>query len=115
MKSNSLSSFAVMNVEKGEEIAGMWVTPHLDGIGIYKLIAKKKADGTCEWAHFVQRDNGVKEKVTRGTLEDPGRLSDVLEAFNRALHTAFGTGVTFQHADTDVYTLDGKKASPTRH
>jgi len=106
---------AVMNVDKGEKIAGAWITPHLEGIGVYKIIAKKKADGTCEWAHFVQRDNGVKEKVTRGTLESPDRLPDLVEAHNRGLHTAFGPGISFQRADADVYTLDGKKAPPAIH
>ncbi len=104
-----------MSLEEGEEIAGMWVTPHLEGIGIYKLIAKKKADGTCEWAHFVQRDNGIRENVIRGTLENAGRLAEVLQVFNNALHTAFGPGVSFQQAGADVYTLDGKPAPPIKH
>lgn len=106
---------AVMGVDEGEEIAGAWVTPHVPQIGIYKLLAKKKADGTCEWAHFVQRDNGLKEKVYRGTVENEERLKDVVAAINSALHTAYGPGIQLQVADADVYTLDGKKDSGIVH
>ena len=103
-----LAAQAVMNVEKGEEIAGMWITPHVPQIGIYKLLAKKKQDGTCEWAHFVQRDDGRKEKVYRGTVENVGRLVDVVAALNRALHTAYGPLVNLGPADSDRVMLDGK-------
>jgi len=41
-----------MNIDEGEEIAGMWVTPHIPQIGIYKLLAKKKKDGTVRF--FIQ-------------------------------------------------------------
>lgn len=54
---------ALMSVSKGEKIAGMWTTPTIPGIGFYKLLAKRCADGTCEWVHFVQRPNGDKDKV----------------------------------------------------
>ena len=39
---------AVMNVEKGEEIIGTWITPQIPQIGFYMLLAKKKKDGACE-------------------------------------------------------------------
>ena len=65
-----LAAQAMMNVEKGETIVGGWVTPHIPGAGIYKILAKKRPDGACEWAHFTQRDNGLKENVTRGTVEN---------------------------------------------
>src|SRR3970040_2373256 len=84
-----LAAQAVMNVEQGEAVAGAWITPHVPQIGVYKLLAKKKADGTCEWAHFVQRDDGRKEKVYRGTVENEERLNDVVKAINNALHTAY--------------------------
>ena len=106
---------AIMSVDDGEEIAGAWVTPHLPQIGIYKLLAKKKKDGACEWAHFVQRDNGAKEKVYRGTVENVGRLTDVVATINKALRTAYGPNVQLQKADADVYTLDGKKDSGIVH
>lgn len=108
-----LAAQAVMNVEKGEAIAGMWITPHVPQIGIYKLLAKKKKDGTCEWAHFVQRDDGRKEKVYRGTVENEGRLADVVAAINSALHTAYGPLVNLGPADSDMYTLDGKNMPKT--
>jgi len=104
-----------MSVAEGEEIAGAWVAPHVPQIGIYKLLAKKKKDGTCEWAHFVQRDNGLKEKVYRGTVENEERLKDVLTALNNALRTAYGPNIQLQTADADVYTLDGKKDSGIVH
>ena len=102
---------AVMNVEKGEEIAGIWLTASVPQIGIYKLLVKRKPDGTCEWAHFVQRANGLKEKVYRGTVESPERLDDVVEALNSALRTAYGPTIRLQPADYDMYALDGKKIS----
>lgn len=104
-----------MNVEKGEEIAGMWATPHIPQIGIYKLLAKKKTDGTVEWANFVQRDDGRKENIYRGTVENEARLADVVSAINNALHTAYGQRVSLNPADADVYSLDGKKAPPAIH
>jgi DNA-binding PadR family transcriptional regulator len=110
-----LAAQAVMNVDKGEEIAGAWVTPHVPQIGIYKLLAKKKKDGACEWAHFVQRDNGLKEKVYRGTVENAERLKDVVAAINSALRTTYGPNIQLQVADADVYTLDGKKDSGIVH
>ncbi len=64
-----LSQMAVMNVDKGEEIVGGWATPHIPQVGVYKLLAKKRKDGAIEWAHFVQRDNGAREKVYRGDVE----------------------------------------------
>ena len=108
-----LAAQALMNVEKGEEIAGAWVTPTVPGIGFYKLLAKKKKDGTCEWVHFVQRADGTKDSVYRGTVENQKRLNDVVDAINSALNTAYGPIVRLQIADYDMYTLDGKKAPDT--
>ena len=110
-----LSKLAVMNVDEGEEVLGGYVTPHIPGTGVYKILAKKKKDGTCEWAHFVQRDDGRKEKVYRGTVENEARLADVVAAFNSALNTAYGPTVRFAPADSDMYTLDGKQVSGTKH
>ena len=56
---------AVMNVDEGEEIVGGWAAPRIPQVGIYKLLAKKKKNNMIEWAHFVQRDNGLREKVPR--------------------------------------------------
>ncbi len=112
MKTN-LSKMAVMNIEKNEELVGGWATPHIPQVGTYKLLAKKKMDGTIEWAHFVQRDNGMKEKVMRGTVNTLEEFEIVNDTVNNNLRRIFG--VTMQAAAYDVRTLDGKKASDTKH
>ena len=106
---------AIMNIEKGEEIFGGWVTPPIPEVGIYKLLAKKKADQTVEWAHFVQRDDGQKERLYRGTVEDANRLLDVIQAINNSLHKAYGAEISLHPAEADVYSLTGQKASKTIH
>ena len=109
-----LSKLAVMNVEEGEEVLGAYVTPHVPQIGIYKLLAKKKKDGTCEWAHFVQREDGRKENVYRGEVENETQLADVVDGINAALRKTFGPTISLRPADSDMYTLDGKQVPPTR-
>ena len=111
MKS-SLSQLAVMNVEKGEEIVGGWATPHIPQVGVYKLLAKKRKDGVIEWAHFIQRDNRLKDRVMRGEANSREQLDIVLEVANKNLLKLFG--VTLQATDYDMYTLDGKKTSDTK-
>jgi hypothetical protein len=112
MKSH-LSQMAVMNVNKGEEIVGGWATAHIPQVGIYKLLAKKRKDGVIEWAHFIQRDNGLKERVMRGEVNSRGELNKVISIANKNLSKLFG--VTLQTVDYNMYTLDGKKASDTKH
>lgn len=112
-KPNSLKQMAVMNVDKGEEIVGGWASAHIPQVGIYKLLAKKRVDGVIEWAHFVQRDSGSKEKVYRGEVESREKLDEVLEVMNKHLQRVFGT--TMKAADYDMYTLDGKSTSSTKH
>ena len=113
-KGVSLRQVAVMTIDDGEEILPSYVTPHIPQIGIYKLLAKKKKDGKCEWAHFVQRDDGRKENVYRGEVENEAQLADVIAAINSALNTAYGPTIRLHHADSDMYTLDGKQVPPTR-
>jgi hypothetical protein len=113
-KGVSLRQVAVMTIDDGEEILPSYVTSHIPQIGIYKLLVKKKIDGTCEWANFVQRDDGRKEKVYRGEVENEARVTDVIAAINSALNTAYGPTIRLQPADTDMYTLDGKQVPPTR-
>jgi hypothetical protein len=112
MKSN-LAQMAVMTVDEGEEILPGWVTAHIPQVGIYKLMAKKKTDNTIEWAHFVQRDNGLKEKVMRGTVNSLAEFEVVIDTVNKNLGKIFG--VTMQPADYDIQTLDGRKTSETIH
>ena len=103
-----LSQMAVMNVDKGEEIVGGWATLRISQIGIYKLLAKKRKDGVIEWAHFIQRDDGTKDRVLRGEVHSREQLDEVIEIANRNLKKLFG--VVLQTTDYDMYTLDGKKA-----
>ncbi len=109
-----LRQVAVMNVDEGEEVLGGYVTPHIPQIGIYKLLAKKRKDGKCEWAHFVQRDDGRKENVYRGEVENEAGLADVVEGINAALQKVYGPTISLRPADSNMYTLDGKQAPPTR-
>jgi len=98
---------ALMQIEPGEEIAGGWVTPHIPQVGIYKLIAKRKKDGSVAWVHFVQRDDGRKENVYRGNVNDVAQLAQVVTALNNALRTAYGPGVQLLPAEADIYLPDG--------
>jgi hypothetical protein len=108
-----LSRAAVLSIEKGEEIFGGWATGAIPQVGIYKLVAKKKADGTIEWAHFVQRDSGVKEKVLRGVVKTREEFSLVKDAIEGNLRRIFG--VTLQAAGYDIGTPNGKTATGTMH
>jgi hypothetical protein len=103
---------AVMNVDKGEQIVGGWASAHIPQVGVYKLLAKKRADGLFEWAHFVQRDNGSKEKVYRGEVESFEKLDEVLEIMNGQLKRVFG--ITMKAADYDMYAPGGKNTSSTK-
>jgi len=102
-----------MNVDKGEEIAGLWATPQIPQIGVYKLIVKKRTDGIYEWVHFQHRLDGTRKVVFRGELEAKTRIADVLEATNKTLLKIYG--VTMSLADADISTLDGRKSSDTVH
>ncbi len=82
----------IMNIEKGEEIVGAWIRPGIPEVGLYKLLAKKKVDGTCEWAHFVERTSGAKERLYTGTTKDQDEISKVLDIMNCNLRRAFGPG-----------------------
>ncbi|MCC6298300.1 MAG: hypothetical protein IT314_03310 [Anaerolineales bacterium] len=110
MKQPSLREMAVMTIDEGEEIAGAWITPYIPEVGMYKLLAKKKKDGTYAWAHFIQRLNGNKEILFRGEAKDLAQLNEVLEVANGKLQAIFR--VTLQPADADMYTLDGKSPPP---
>lgn len=108
-----LSQTAVMNVDEGEEIVGGWATARIPEVGIYKLVAKKRKNGRIEWAHFIQRDNGARERVMRGEVVSPEELQIVIEAANRNLQKFFG--VFMQPVDYDMYAAGGRKTSGIRH
>ena len=113
MTNSNLKSQAVLSVDKGEEIVGMWATPEIPNIGIYKLAAKKRLDGKIEWVHFQHRLDGTRKVMFRGDVESKARLSDVLDAANRNLKGIFG--VTLSAADVSMTTLDGRKADDKVH
>ena len=108
-----LSRSAVMTLEEGEELVTGRATPLIPQVGRYKLLAKKKIDGSVEWAHFVEREDGRKEKVIRGTVPSPEAFEIVIETINSNLRKVFG--VITQPADYDVRTLDGQAISGTIH
>lgn len=115
MKKKKKQQQAIMHVNKGEEIAGVWVTPSIPETGFYKFMAKKKKDGTYEWAHFVQRDNGAKERVLVGSVKNKAELDTVFESITLTLRKIFGAHITLIPAETDVYSLDGKPTSSIIH
>lgn len=84
---------AIMEIHAGEELVGGWVTPHINGSGLYKPVAKKRRDGKIEWAHFIQRDNGVREPVLNGTVDRAAQLQTVLELANKNLSRTFGAHI----------------------
>jgi hypothetical protein len=108
-----LSQQAVMSVDKGEEIVGMWATPQIPGSGIYKLVAKKRKDGKIEWAHFIHRPDGSRKVVFRGEVESKEQLAVVLDAANKHLQGIFG--VTLSPADVSMKTLDGRATDDKVH
>jgi len=115
MKKKKKQIQAIMHINKGEEIAGVWVTPPIPGTGFYKFMAKKKRDGTYEWAHFIQRDNGEKDRILRGSTKNEEELQLVLEIATRNLRKTFGVHIALVPAETDVYSLDGKPISSMIH
>jgi hypothetical protein len=115
MKPQEARQLAVMSVERGETIAGIWIAPEVPQVGTYKLVAKQTLSGSCEWAHFVQRADGRRDKVYRGTVESPDQLEDVLAAVNGALSRTFGAEVQLRPADADFFTVDGKKLDSSVH
>ncbi len=102
----------IMEIEEGEAIAGAWVSDTVPEIGFYKLLAKRRRDGTCEWVHFVQRADGRKEKFYRGRVDSESQLQAVVEAISRALNTAYGRGVNLHPADAEVMPVDGAWVGP---
>ena len=104
-----MEQFAVMNVAKGEEIAMAVVGGHIPGTGRYKLLAKKRKDKKYEWAHFVERDNGLKESVYRGEVKNEKELNKVLEIMNRNLVRVFGPHAEMKKGKTEIRSLMGNK------
>lgn len=108
-----MTQFAVMNIEKGEEIAVALVSGHIPGTGRYKFLAKKKKDGKYEWAHFKERDNGMKEGVYRGEVNDKKELKLLLEIMNSNLKKIFGAHAEMKEGIPEFRSLMGRKFDDT--
>ena len=104
-----------MNVDKGETIAGTWVTPLIPQTGFYKLLAKRKKDGACEWVHFIQREDGTKKLLFRGEVQSKEELQKVVDVANNMLGKTFGPSVKLSIGKADMYSLDGRKFDDTVH
>ncbi len=95
-----------MSVNKGESIEGMWATPQIPQVGVYKLAAKKRIDGVYEWVHFQHRPDGTRKVLFRGEVESKERLAVVLATSNKQLQNIFG--VSLSVTDISMQTLDGR-------
>lgn len=104
---------AIMTLDEGENIVGMWVTPLIPETGFYKLFAKQKTDGTIEWAHLLQREDGTKELMFRGTVKSKKELNKVLDASNSNLQKIFDPSIKLNVAEAEFRTLDGQKFDDT--
>ena len=108
-----MSQIAVMNIEKEEEIVAALVSGHIAGTGRYKFLAKKKKDKKYEWAHFVERDSGRKEKVYKGEINNEAELKLVLEIMNKNLVKIFGPQAEMKQGIPELRSLMGKKFDDT--
>lgn len=104
-----MEQFAVMNIEKGEEITIAVVSGAIPGTGRYKFLAKKKKNGQYEWAHFTERENGLKENVYRGEVKNEKELKLVLEIMNRNLKKIFGNNAEMKQGIPEFRSLMGTK------
>jgi hypothetical protein len=104
-----METLAIMNLCKGEEIAAMMMSGQIPGTGHYKLLAKKRIDGKIEWAHFVQRLNGYKEKMYMGEVESEDELKILIDIMNRHLVKIFGPTAEMKPGKPSFYSLDGKE------
>ena len=104
-----MEQFAVMNIEKGEEIAMAVVSGHMPGTGRYKFLAKKKKNGEYEWAHFKERDNGNKEVVYRGEVKTEDELKLVFSIMNKNLKKIFGEKAEMKEGIPEFRSLMGTK------
>jgi hypothetical protein len=104
---------AVMNIDKGEEIVAGFVSGHIPGTGRYKFVAKKKINGKYEWAHFVERDDGLKENVYRGEVGNPEELKLVFDIMNKTLKKIFGSHTEMKEGKPEFKSITGKKFDDT--
>ncbi len=108
-----MKPIAVMNIDKGEEIISFFVSGHIPGTGRYKFLAKKKLNGKYEWAHFKERDNGLKEGVYTGEVNTEAELSLVLGIMNKNLTKIFGATAEMKLGKPEFRTITGQKFDDT--
>lgn len=108
-----MAQLAVMNIEKGEEIIAGFVSGHITGTGRYKFLAKKMLDNNYEWAHFVERDNGLKENVFRGSVKNREELKLVLSVMNKNLKKIFGPNAEMKEGIPEIKNLLGNNFDTT--
>lgn len=108
-----MTSFAVMNIDNGEETVIANVSGHIAGTGRYKFLAKKKVNGKYEWVHFVERDNGIKENVYRAEVNDEEELKIVLDIANMALKRIFGAHTEMIQGIPEFRSITGQKFGDT--
>jgi hypothetical protein len=104
-----MEQFAVMNLEKGEDLIAALVSGHIPGTGRYKFLAKKNKKGKYEWAHFVERDSGLKEKIYRGETNNTKELKQVLEIMNKTLKKIFGDKAEMKEGIPEFRSVMGNK------
>jgi hypothetical protein len=107
MTGSGKNAQAVMNVAAGEKIAGLWATPRIPDIGMYKLAVKKRLEGKFEWVHFQHRPDGTRKVLLRGEIDSKDRLAAVLEVTNSTLSRIYG--VIMQASEFSAATIDGRK------
>ncbi len=104
-----MAGIAVMNIEKGEEIISALVGGHINGTGRYKFLAKMRKDKTIEWAHYVERDSGAKEKVYRGEVKNEEELKQVMTIMNQNLIKVFGQQAEMKIGVAEFRSLTGER------
>jgi hypothetical protein len=104
-----MEPLAIMNLCRGEEIAAMMMSEQIPGTGHYKLLAKKRVDGKFEWAHFIQRSNGYKEKMYKGEVSSEDELKMIINVMNKTLVRIFGPVAEMKPGKPSFYSLDGKE------
>ena len=108
-----MKELAMMNINKGEEIASALVSEHIPGTGRYKFLAKKKTNGNYEWAHFTERDSGLKENVYRGEVKNEQELKTVIGIMNRNLTRIFGPNAEMKPGQAEYRSIMGNKLDDT--
>ncbi len=106
---------AIMSIENGEELAAGLISTHIPGTGRYKFLAKKKVCGNFDWAHFIERDNGMKDSFYTGTTKDEKQLQELIEIINKVLKKVYGAHVFLQPGFPEVRTLEGLKSDPVKN